>query len=84
MGRPSRSPRSTPITDQIKDPKGFYAALGLSPAASLEDVRRAFTRKAKQVHPDHNANPDAKAAFEKLFAAYKTLRDPHERAARCC
>jgi hypothetical protein len=57
-----------------------YEVLGLAPTASDDDVRRAYRRLARAVHPD--ANPgDAAAAirFRQLAAAYAVLGDPVRR-----
>ena len=44
------------------DPEGFYAVLGLDPAASPEAITAAFRRKARQVHPDVPGTGDASAS----------------------
>lgn len=57
-----------------------YSVLGLGKTASDEDIRRAFRRLAKELHPD--LNPDDKAAgqrFQRVAAAYEVLGDPEKR-----
>ncbi len=57
-----------------------YSVLGLSKAASDDDIRRAFRRLAKELHPD--LNPTDKAAserFQRVAAAYEVVGDPDKR-----
>jgi hypothetical protein len=58
-----------------------YAALGLDPGATSDEVRRAYRRLARALHPD--ANPgDAAAAerFRRVAEAHALLADPMRRA----
>jgi hypothetical protein len=47
-----------------------YRMLGISPKASLEEVRQAFNRLAKLHHPDHGGDPqkfhDVRVAYERI------------------
>ncbi len=58
-----------------------YKVLGVDRKASEEDIRQAYRRLAKELHPDLNPG-DAKAEerFKKVTAAYDLLRDPEKRA----
>jgi DnaJ-class molecular chaperone len=58
-----------------------YAALGLSSAASLADIKKAFRQKASQFHPDRNSSPDAPARFRAVQEAYDVLSDADKRLA---
>jgi curved DNA-binding protein CbpA len=40
-----------------------YTALGLSSAATLADIKKAFRLKASSLHPDKNPAPDATTRF---------------------
>lgn len=55
--------------------------LGIATGASEEEIRKAFRRKAKQVHPDVSDAPDAAEQFKRLKAAHdlliERLSDPH-------
>jgi curved DNA-binding protein CbpA len=66
-------------------PPGFshYQRLGLPPFASPEEVRQAFRRLSKQLHPDTALLPAAEAhrAFRELQEAYAVLSDPDTRRA---
>jgi len=57
--------------------KDFYVVLGISPAASQEDIKRAYRRKAVELHPDHYG-PDA-GPFMEVQDAYAVLSDPGRR-----
>ena len=63
------------------DPKGHYACLGLDPWASADQIRAAFHGCAKLYHPDLNPSPQAKARFQAINEAYRTLSNPSQRAA---
>ena len=61
---------------------GYYDLLGVSPAASRKEIKRAYYQRAKDVHPDKNPDDPvaAEAAFLKLHTAYQTLSDDQRRA----
>jgi len=56
-----------------------YAALGLSSAATLAEIKKAFRQQAAVHHPDRNAAPDAAARFRAVQAAYEVLGDGDRR-----
>ncbi len=63
----------------MRDP---YEVLGLDRKASSSDIKSAFRRSAKKLHPDANKNdPKAASRFAELNAAYEILGDEKKRKA---
>ena len=69
--------------EQVRAPETFYALLQLAEDASLEELRQAFRRQSKRLHPDTTSLPAALAqeSFRQLRQAYVTLLDPERRRA---
>jgi curved DNA-binding protein CbpA len=59
----------------------YYELLEVPTDATSKEIKRAYYRKAKDVHPDHNSDQDAAAKFLELHNAYQTLSDDDKRAA---
>lgn len=54
-----------------------YAALGLPRGANTEDIRRAYRKLAKELHPDVRPNDkSAEERFKRATAAFNLLSDP--------
>ena len=58
-----------------------YTALGISSAATLAEVKKAFRQNASFWHPDKNPATDAAARFRAVQQAYEVLADPDKRQA---
>ncbi|KAF9462906.1 DnaJ domain-containing protein [Collybia nuda] len=64
----------------------LYDILGIDKSASIEDVRRAYKRKALETHPDklgptaHEQEKEiAEAQFRKVYEAFEVLGDTEKR-----
>lgn len=62
------------------DSQGLYAILGVGPLADAAEIRAAFRKKVKLVHPDFNPADDSPQRFQTLTNAYRILRDPTMRS----
>ena len=60
--------------------KDLYAILGVSKDATDAEIKKAFRRKARELHPDVNKAPDAEDRFKELNEAYDVLSDANKRA----
>jgi DnaJ-class molecular chaperone len=61
--------------------KDHYTALGLTPSATLADIKKAFRQRASQYHPDRNTEANAPALFRAVQEAYEVLSDDAKRLA---
>src|SRR5919206_5394001 len=63
----------------MRDP---YDVLGVSKSASAADIKSAFRKLAKKLHPDANKHdPKAATRFAELNAAYEVVGDDEKRKA---
>ena len=60
--------------------KDLYEILRVSKDASDSEIKKAFRRRARELHPDVNKAADAEDQFKELNEAYDVLSDPNKRA----
>src|SRR6476660_10611110 len=58
----------------------FYELLGVSRSATADEIKRAYRRRARELHPDANPDPQAENQFKVLARAYEVLSDPDQRS----
>ncbi|HYH35675.1 MAG TPA: DnaJ domain-containing protein, partial [Nocardioides sp.] len=57
----------------------YYGVLGLARGASDNEIKKAYRRLARDLHPDVNPDPGAKERFQEVSRAYQALTDPEKR-----
>ena len=57
-----------------------YQVLGVSPDASADEIKKAYRKLARELHPDINPSEDAQERFKLVTHAYEVLSDPSTRA----
>ncbi|OBJ55828.1 molecular chaperone DnaJ [Mycobacterium sp. 1423905.2] len=59
--------------------RDYYGLLGVSRGASETEIKRAYRKLARELHPDVNPDEAAQAKFKEISVAYEVLSDPEKR-----
>src|SRR3989304_417261 len=59
--------------------RDLYEVLGVSRGAANEDIKKAYRKLARGLHPHGNADPEAEVRFKEVAGAYEILSDPEKR-----
>lgn len=64
----------------MAESRDYYEVLGVERDADQRTIKRAFLRRAREVHPDVSDAPDAEERFKEVNEAYSVLSDEQKRA----
>jgi molecular chaperone DnaJ len=59
--------------------RDYYDVLGVEPGASDKEIKSAFRRLARELHPDVSDHPEAQERFREAAEAYEVLSKPETR-----
>ena len=60
-------------------PRDYYGILGVRSDATPEEIKRAYRKLVRELHPDVNPDPQAQDRFKAVATAYEVLNDPEKK-----
>jgi molecular chaperone DnaJ len=57
----------------------YYGVLGVRRDADADEIKKAYRRLARELHPDVNPDPQTQERFKEITQAYEVLSDPEKR-----
>ena len=57
----------------------FYELLNVQRGATQDEIKKAYRKIARELHPDVNPDPEVQNKFKEVTAAYDVLSDPNKR-----
>lgn len=61
--------------------RDYYEVLGVAKTATKSEIKKAYRKLAKELHPDRNKAADAEAKFKEVQEAYEVLSDASKKSA---
>ncbi|KAJ5726488.1 uncharacterized protein N7483_007845 [Penicillium malachiteum] len=82
MGQSQSTGSKAPGPQPVAQKTDYYELLGVTPAATDDEIKKAYRRKALELHPDRNYGnvEEATRLFAEIQTAYEVLSDSQERA----